>query len=94
MFWRNKRSEYGYVGIGEKVQMYECQFTCTVAVASGSKRRHNMRCLVVCNAVEEAIAACRNRWPSDFVLHQVSKRNQACDLIVVESVLLLAEKSA
>jgi hypothetical protein len=53
-----------------------------------------MRCLVVCNTVEEAIAACRKQWSDDFVLHGVHKRNQSCDLIVADSVLVIAERSA
>lgn len=89
MFWKNDRSQYGYV-VREKVQMYECQFTC--ATQDSVQRRQNVRCLVVSNTVEEAIAACRERWPNDFVLTGVHKRNQQCDLIVVDSVIPIADK--
>lgn len=92
MFWKNERTEYGWI-TREKVQMYECQFSCMADDGKGKQRRHNMRCLVVCNTVEEAIAACRKQWPDDFVLHGVHKRNQSCDLIVAESVLEIAEPS-
>lgn len=95
MFWKNEVVENNYGGWTdvEKVQVYECQFS--------YKREHqktardyttNGRCLVVCNTVEEAIAACRARFPKEFVLHAIHKRNQRCDLIVCDSVLPLAEK--
>lgn len=87
MFWKSDRTDYGSV-ISESVQMYECQFT---ALAANS-RTHDIRCLVVANTVEEAIAACRGRWPDGFVLHAVNKRNRRCDLIVCESVIPLAER--
>lgn len=94
MFWRNKRSEYGFV-IEEKVQMYECTFSTTKVNPKNDKPyKGEVRVLVVCDTVEDAIAACRKQWPDDFVLHQIVKRNQRCDLIIADSVLETAEKSA
>ncbi len=94
MFWRNERSEYGYC-IEEKVQMYECTFSTTKVNPKNEKKyRGEVRVLVVCDTVEDAIAACRKQWPDDFVLHQIVKRNQRCDLIISDSVLETVEKSA
>ena len=94
MFWRNIRSEYGFV-IEEKVQIYECTFSTTkVNPKSEKPYKGDVRVLVVCDTVEDAIAACRKQWPDDFVLHQIVKRNQRCDLIISDTVLGSAEKSA
>jgi CRISPR/Cas system-associated endonuclease/helicase Cas3 len=94
MFWRNDRNEYGF-SQSEKVQMYECTFLTTKVNPKNDKSfRGEVRVLVVCDTVEEAIAACRKQWPHDFVLHQIVKRNQRCDLIISDSVLGTAEPSA
>ena len=94
MFWRNERTEYGCVR-SEKVQMYECTFSTTKVNPKNDKPyKGDVRVLVVCDTVEDAIAACRKQWPDDFVLHQIVKRNQRCDLIILDSVLETAEKSA
>ena len=84
MFWKNEQDKHGWTK-GEKVQMYELQFTSKTDETWG-----NRRCLVICDTIEDAIAACRKQWP-DFVLHQVVKRNQRCDLIIDDSVMPLAE---
>lgn len=88
MFWKNETSEFGWT-IREKVQMYVCEFSCLLEPKA--KRRTNMRCLVVCNVAEEALAVCREKWPEDFILHSINKRNQQCDLIVLDSVIGLSE---
>ena len=87
MHFQNERSIYGWVK-REAVQIYECQFTTTKAHPDNEKPyRTNLTCLVVCSTVEEAITACREAWPADFVLHQIVKRNQNRDLIIMDSVL-------
>lgn len=94
MFWRNKRNEYG-CSIEEKVQMYECTFSTTKVNPNNDKPyKGEVKVLVVCDTVEDAIAACRKQWPDDFVLHQIVKRNQRCDLIIADSVLATAERSS
>lgn len=94
MFWKNDRNKYGSI-TREKVQLYECQFTHlppdTSSGDSVKPWKINGRCLVVCNTVEEAIAACREQWPNEFVLHGVHKRNHSSDLIVVNAVFDVAE---
>lgn len=90
MFWRNKRSEYGCVK-EEKVQMYECTFSATRLNSSTNKPfKGEVRVLVVCDKVEEAIAECRRHWPNEFVLHSIVKRNQRCDLIITNSAIGLS----
>ena len=71
--WRNERDKWGHVKrSGEKVQVYECQFTTTKSHPKNKEEyTSNMRVLVVCDAVEDAISACRKQWPENFVLHQV-----------------------
>lgn len=94
MFWRSERTKYGHVK-EEKVHVYECRFTTTkVNPKSELPYNGNVMCLVVCNTVEEAIEACRQQWPENFILHQVTKRNSGCDLIVVESAMKNAEGGA
>lgn len=93
MHWRNERSEYGW-NINEKVQMYQCEFTTTKAhPKTKNPYKASMSVLVVCDKVEDAIAICRKQWPEDFVLHQIVKRNQRCDLIVDDAVIGLAEST-
>lgn len=93
MHWRNERSEYGWT-TKEKVQMYQCEFTTTKSHPKNEKTyTAKMSVLVICDKVEDAIAICRKQWPTDFVLHQVVKRNQRCDLIVDDNVLGLAEST-
>ena len=91
MFWKNERGAYGHI-VKEKVQMYECAFS-TTTEHNGKKFNGDMRVLVVCNTVEDAIAACRRQWPEGFVLHQIVKRNQRCELIIDDSAMGLAEES-
>jgi hypothetical protein len=92
MFWRSERNKYGHV-LSEKVQVYECTFSTTRTNPKDDKQyKGEVRVLVVCGTVEEAIAACRKQWPDDFVLHQIVKRNQRCDLIIADSVLGLSEE--
>ena len=90
MFWKNENKD-GWIST-EKVQMYELQFTFTGEHPTKREMTLNRRCLVVSNTIEEAIAACRDNFPKDFVLHSAVKRNQRCDLIVCDSVLPLAER--
>jgi CRISPR/Cas system-associated endonuclease/helicase Cas3 len=90
-FWKNERDKFGYV-FEEKVQLYELHFS----IKNTDKRykdpyKTNLRVLVVCNTVEDAIALCRKQWPEGFVLHQIVKRNPSCDLIVDDAVFNLAE---
>jgi len=80
------RTEYG-VPIREKVHVYECTFSTLILNPKTEKTyRGEVRVLVVCDTIEDAIAVCRKQWPDEFVLHQVVKRNQRCDLIVSDSV--------
>jgi hypothetical protein len=81
------RTEYG-VPIKENVHVYECTFSTLILNPKTEKTyRGENRVLVVCDTIEDAIAVCRKQWPDEFVLHQVVKRNQRCDLIVSDSVL-------
>jgi hypothetical protein len=80
------RTEYG-VPIKEKVHVYECTFSTLILNPKTQKTyRGENRVLVVCDTIEDAIAVCRKQSPDEFVLHQVVKRNQRCDLIVSDSV--------
>ena len=81
------RTEYG-VPIKEKVHVYECTFSTLILNPKTEKTyRGENRVLVVCDTIEDAIAVCRKQWPDEFVLHQVVKRNQRCDLIISDSVI-------
>lgn len=92
--WRSKRDKYGYVRGEDKVQIYECQFTTTKAYPGNKEpRKSNMKVLVVCDKVEDAIEVCRKTWPENFVLHQISKKNQRCDLIIDKKVLETSENN-
>lgn len=88
MFWGSENT--GTWRHKDRVHVYELEFNATIPNSKGLLEKQARRCMVICENIEDAIAECRKRWPTDFVLHQVSKRNQRCNVIVSDAAIAAA----